>query len=119
MIMDIESELKKLKLRSPSPELDRRVLGQREEPVAIISGKRKQVPLWAALAAAILLGVFGFLLGTTITKEKGSYQPSVVTTEVILSSTSALNPFDFTVPSEDFPAGELKAELFIPKGVKK
>jgi hypothetical protein len=113
---DIESQLKNLQLRAPSPDLDHRVMRQRVAPPASPVSGGKRVPLWGALAAAVVLGVAGFWLGMLAGQrqpEPGKGPLPVVTTELVYGSAVFGNPFDFTVPSDEFPAGELEAELQI------
>ena len=118
--MDIESELKKLKLRGPSDELDQRVLSQREGPDAPSRPGRLQVSMWVAMAAAVLMGCLGFFFGAMTARESSPRLPHLIsTTEILYQTASLANPFDFTNHSEDFPAGKLNAKLEIPKGASK
>jgi len=119
---ELESRLRSLPLRRPSPGLDDRVFGSARPAGA---GAERQagrsparVPLWSAAAAAILMGLLGYGLRWLTAPAAAERRPAlpIVTTEIIVRPAADAMPFDFTRPSDPWLEGPLQAELVHVKG---
>jgi hypothetical protein len=103
---DLESRLRGLPVRAPSQELDDRVLSAKPERQFGASCVRRLVPLWAALAACIVVGSLGFAGGTAYESKRsaGNFEARPpIRIELIYDSPTGINPFDFTSASAEFP----------------
>ena len=113
---DLERKLRRFPLAAPSRDLDDRVLAQKPERPAEPCRERRRVPLWLTAAIALIMAAVGFGAGVTwrsappvATRDR---RPPVMI-QVIYSSPTSRNPFDFTNASQFFPAG--KPEVTIEK----
>jgi hypothetical protein len=121
---DIEARLKRLPLRQPSGELDRRVLNRfaqfREgETPAEPSRSRWAVPLWAAAAMSAAVGWAGFMSGLAIRSERptvAAEEPAPVMSEVLCQSPAGRNPFDLTQSADPLLPGKPVVSIQISKG---
>jgi len=122
---DLEQKLRGLPLRTPSHDLDERIL----PPVEMITVRRpeafvrRRVPLWAAVAASLVLAAVGFAGGVLLVAHRppaGSQvaTPPVVRMEVIYTN-SPPNPFDYTQTQtpQDFLPEPLKVDVRVNGGV--
>jgi hypothetical protein len=117
---DFESRLKGLRLRQPSPELDQRILAAKTQAVPANGRRRvRQMPLWAAAAASLLLGLFGFAAGFAVRGSPPvilSSQNPPASVQVIYHAPSTGDPFDFTRNPDAIVPRQVKTTLQIMKG---
>jgi hypothetical protein len=111
---DLEPKLKKLSVRAASHELDDRVLSAKPERQFGASCVRRLVPLWAALAACIVVGSLGFAGGTAYESKRSAASLEArppIRIELIYDSPTGINPFDFTSATADFPDEEWEVRV--------
>ena len=107
----LETELKRLQLRPPSPRLDSRVLSQRPEHSMQPPPERWRVSVWVTSVIAIATGLAGFVVGVALRSDVRTTRPgttSPVSVQVIYDSPGSRNPFDFTRASHFFPGSEME-----------
>lgn len=116
----LEQELRKLKLRQPSAELDRRIAAALAGRPQVVKQRRWVVsPRWAA-AAIVLTGLLAFLAGrlsthqerrATETAASASAPASPSVTVRVVYEGRGGNPFDCTTASDDGirPRGNAKS----------
>ncbi len=110
---DFEARLKGLRLSEPSHELDERVRSLKSEHAAPGPQRRSwQVPLWAATAVSLAMGLAGLGLGLALRGSPRAAYPGEsppASVQVIYHSPSTGTPFDFTrytrTSSALFPPG--------------
>jgi hypothetical protein len=111
---DLESRLRGLPVRAPSQELDERVLTAKPEREFRPSRLRRLVPLWAAMAACIVMGSLGFAGGTFYEGKRSAASLEArppIRIELIYDSPTGINPFDFTSATADFPDEEWEVRV--------
>jgi hypothetical protein len=114
IVKDLESQLKKLSLRRPSPDMDDRVLSQRPERPLQHRRALGGVPLWATAAVAVVMAAGGFVAGVAWRGGRSgarSEERLGVVIHVIYDSRTPGNPFDFTRASHFFPAEEVETVM--------
>lgn len=110
---EFERELKKLQVEKHSDGLDRRVLHTLTEAKSGHAKRpaRKLVPVWVAVAAALVLGALGFfaghlagISGQTIHTPRGPI-------EVDLATATGRNLLDFSTASDPLPRGRTMSSV--------
>jgi hypothetical protein len=97
---DFESKLKSFRVRQASQGLDERVLAAKAGLTPASSGRAvRQIPLWAAMAASLTLGLVGFTAGLATRASPpaiSAHQASPASVQVIYHAPLTGDPFDFT-----------------------
>ena len=117
---ELEARLRELRLRAPSPDLDRLVLSQRPEPQPEQPRAWFRVPLWAACAVALVAALAGFSAGNAWRANRAfsvAHPSPPITVRVLYHAPALGDPFDFTRRFDIFPAGEMRANIHVEKGI--
>ena len=113
----LEEKLKAMPLRSPSSELDERVLNPLRAQSILLSPRRRVIPISWAVAAAILACLLGFGSGLYWGRTPIPPPPQTVQIYVVPVPPGQSNFFDFTQAAQDFPQGKLEFHVSASKGI--